>query len=63
MLIGGGARSDLWATAKQRLTHLPVVRSRVEATAYGAALFAGRAAGLWTEVAAAPRHALEEIEI
>lgn len=63
VLIGGGARSDLWAVAKRRLTRLPVVRSRVEATAYGAALFAGRAAGLWADVAAAPRHALEEIEI
>ena len=63
VLIGGGARSDLWAAAKRRLTHLPVVRSRVEATAFGAALFGGRAAGLWPDLAAAPRHALEEIEI
>ncbi len=63
VLIGGGARSDLWAGAKRRLTHLSVVRSRVEATAYGAALFAGRAAGLWTDMASAPRHELEEIEI
>lgn len=63
VLIGGGARSDLWAAAKRRVTHLPVVRSPVEATAYGAALFAGRAAGLWPDLGAAPRHALEAIEI
>jgi xylulokinase len=62
ILIGGGARSDVWAIAKRRLTRLPVARSRLEATAYGAALFAGRAAGLWPGLAAAPRHALEEIE-
>jgi len=35
VLIGGGARSDVWAIAKRRLTRLPVVRSRLEATAYG----------------------------
>jgi xylulokinase len=62
VLIGGGARSDVWAIAKRRITSLSVARSRLEATAYGAALFAGRAAGLWPDLAAAPRHALEEIE-
>ena len=62
VLIGGGARSDVWAIAKRRLTRLPVARSRLEATAYGAALFAGRAVGLWPVLAAAPRHALEKIE-
>jgi len=61
VLIGGGARSDIWAVAKRRLSHLPVARSRLEATAYGAALFAGRAVGLWPSLAAAPRHPLEEI--
>lgn len=61
VLIGGGARSELWAAAKRRLAGRPVVRSPVEATAYGAALFAGRAAGLWADLAAAPRPAFETI--
>jgi xylulokinase len=61
VLIGGGARSDTWARAKLRLAGLPVVRSRVEAAAYGSALFAGVAAGAWPSVAEAPRHRLEEV--
>lgn len=61
VLIGGGARSDTWARAKLRLAGLPVVRSRVEAAAYGSALFAGVAAGAWRSVSEAPRHRLEEV--
>jgi xylulokinase len=62
VLIGGGARSDTWAAAKRRLAGRPVVRSRLEATAYGAALFAGAALGAWATLADAPRHPLEPIE-
>jgi xylulokinase len=62
VLIGGGAKSDAWASAKRRISGLPVARSRVEATAFGAALFAGCAAGYWPAIAEAPRGPLEPVE-
>ena len=62
VLIGGGARSDTWASAKRRISGLPVARSLTEATAYGAALFAGCAAGYWPVVDEAPRSPLERVE-
>jgi len=62
VLIGGGARSDTWASAKRRISGLPVARSRIEATAYGAALFAGCAAGSWSVIGEAPRSPLEAVE-
>lgn len=43
------------------ISGLRVVRARVEAAAYGAALFGGYAAGYWPSATAAPRPDLEAI--
>jgi xylulokinase len=52
--IGGGARSPLWLQLQADIYAVPVKRMMVdEGPAYGAALLAGVAAGVFTDVAAA----------
>lgn len=60
-MIGGGARSDLWGQMVADATGVPVVRPQVrEAAAYGAAVLAGVATGVFESVshatAAVPVH-------
>jgi xylulokinase len=55
-VLGGGARSRLWAQIRADITGLPVERSAVaDAAAVGAALLAASAGGGWTDLAAAAR--------
>jgi xylulokinase len=60
VVFGGGSRSRVWLQAKVAALRVPVVRSTVaEATARGAAVAAGVAAGWWTTVAGGPTARLE----
>jgi xylulokinase len=62
IVFGGGSRSRPWLAAKARASGVPVLRSAVaEATARGAALAAGSAAGWWP-VGGGPGPSLELIE-
>ncbi len=55
-VLGGGARSRLWAQIRADVTGLPVERSAVtDASAVGAALLAAVACGRWTDLAAGAR--------
>jgi xylulokinase len=55
-LLGGGARSRLWAQVRADVTGLPVECSAVaDAAAVGAALLAAVASAGWTDLAAAAR--------
>ena len=63
VVFGGGSRSPVWLRAKEAELSLPAVRSRVaEATARGAALAAGVAAGWWPTPAAGPTPSLDRPE-
>jgi sugar (pentulose or hexulose) kinase len=56
VVMGGGARSDLWLRIKADTLDLPVVRPRyTEAASMGAALLAARAVGLIDDLDAAAR--------
>ena len=53
-LLGGGARSDLWAQIRADVTGLPAERARhADASAVGAALLGGVAAGILPDLASA----------
>jgi xylulokinase len=53
-LLGGGARSDLWAQIRADVTGLPAERARhADASAVGAALLGGVAAGVLPDLASA----------
>jgi xylulokinase len=53
-VLGGGARSRLWAQIRADITGLPVERSAVaDAAAVGAALLAAVAGGRWSDLATA----------
>jgi xylulokinase len=53
-LLGGGARSDLWAQIRADVTGLPAERARLaDASAVGAAMLGGVAAGLLPDLGAA----------
>jgi xylulokinase len=55
-VLGGGARSRLWAQIRADITGLPVERSAVaDASAVGAALLAAVACGRWADLATAAR--------
>jgi xylulokinase len=55
-VLGGGARSRLWAQIRADVTGLPVERSAVaDACAVGAAILAAVASGRWPDVATAAR--------
>jgi xylulokinase len=55
-VLGGGARSRLWAQIRADVTSLPVERSAVaDASAVGAAILAAVASGAWPDVATAAR--------
>jgi xylulokinase len=55
VVFGGGSRNPAWLQAKAAVVGVPVLRSPVaEATARGAALAAGVAAGWWPTPAAGP---------
>jgi xylulokinase len=59
--IGGGARSPLWLQLKADVTGIPVAAPLItEAAAWGAALLAGQAAGLFPSAA---RHAEQTLKI
>ncbi len=56
ILIGGGARSDLWAQIKADILGMPVFRPRhTEAASLGAAILAATAIGILDDPAAAAR--------
>ena len=63
---GGGARAGLWLRIVASVLELPLSRTRVEdGAAFGAALLAGVAAGIWqdvTEAVAATVEAIDTIE-
>jgi xylulokinase len=53
-LLGGGARSDLWAQIRADVTGLPAERARLaDASAVGAAMLGGVAGGLLPDLAEA----------
>jgi xylulokinase len=57
-VVGGGARSDTWNAIKASALGVPYVRlARGEFACWGAALVAGRAVGLYDDLAAAAAHA------
>jgi xylulokinase len=57
-VLGGGARSRLWAQIRADVTGLPVERSAVtDASAVGAALLAAVSSGRWPDLAATARQA------
>jgi xylulokinase len=60
VVFGGGSRNPAWLRAKAAVVGVPVLRSPVaEATARGAALAAGVAAGWWPTPAAGPTPPLD----
>jgi xylulokinase len=68
VLSGGGARSDLWAEIAAGVLELPLTRTdTTDGAAFGAALLAGVAAGLWRDLAEAtaaavrPRDRIEPV--
>jgi xylulokinase len=62
VIYGGGSRSRPWLGLKARAAAVPVVRvTTPEATARGAALAAGVAAGWWPSLAGAPPAAVEPV--
>jgi xylulokinase len=63
VVFGGGSRSRPWVAAKAAVAGLPVLRSTApEATARGAALAAGAAAGWWPSPSAGPLPPLEPVD-
>jgi xylulokinase len=53
-LLGGGARSDLWTQIRADVTGLPAERARLsDASAVGAAMLGGVAAGILRDLASA----------
>ncbi len=55
-VIGGGAQSDVWVQMKSDVLALPYVRlDRKEVAVWGSALIAGRAAGVYSDLAEAAR--------
>ena len=64
IVFGGGGASAPWMQAKAELASLPVWRSTTrQAAARVAALSAGTAVGWWSSPAAAPRPALEPVDL
>jgi xylulokinase len=62
VVFGGGSRSRPWVAAKAALAGVPVWRSTApEATARGAALAAGAAAGWWPSPADGPAPPLDSV--
>lgn len=63
-VLGGGARSRLWAQIRADMTGLPVERARVtDTSAVGAGLLAAVAAGAYADVAAAASRVGEVAEV
>ncbi len=57
--LGGGAKSQLWSQIKADLTERPLVTTEQEdASCLGAAMLAGRATGIWSNVEEAVRKAV-----
>ena len=62
VVFGGGSRSRPWMEAKAAATDLPVLRtSAAQAVGWGAAVFAGVAAGWWASPEDAPPAPLQEV--